>query len=120
MMALATRYAVRTHVASSCVAPRPPAICGSATLAMEVSSTSMNVASVTVMATIHGLTRGRHGLSTECVERAWSTCCASGSCALGSSMVEADMRWGLDSDAENRDSVFYRLLRLNSIEFMCL
>ena len=35
-------------------------MCGSATFAMELSSTSMNVASVTVMATIHGLIRGRH------------------------------------------------------------
>ena len=30
-------------------------MCGSETLAMLVSSTSMNVASVTVMATAHGL-----------------------------------------------------------------
>src|SRR5579872_2311617 len=60
MIAFATRYAVITQVASSCVDPRPPAMCGSETLAMELSSTSMNVASVTVMATIHGLTRGRH------------------------------------------------------------
>ena len=30
-------------------------MCGSAMLAMEVSSTSMNVASVTVSATSHGL-----------------------------------------------------------------
>src|ERR1700712_621019 len=63
MIALATRYAVRTQVASSCVAPRPPAMCGSATLAMEESSTSMNVARVTVMATIQGLIDGRHGFS---------------------------------------------------------
>src|ERR1700675_4829205 len=35
-------------------------MCGSATLAMLVSSTSMNVASVTVRAMIHGLTAGRH------------------------------------------------------------
>ena len=39
-------------------------MCGRATLAMEVSSTSMNVARVTVMATIHGLMRGRQGAST--------------------------------------------------------
>src|SRR5271168_3849688 len=64
MIALATRYAVSTHVASSCVAPRPPAMCGRATFAIEESSTSMNVASVTVMATIHGLMRGRQGAST--------------------------------------------------------
>ena len=64
--ALATRYAVSTQVASSWVAPRPPAMCGSATLAMEESSTSMNVASVTVMATIHGLTRGRQAACGLC------------------------------------------------------
>ncbi len=33
---------------------------GMATLAMEVSSASMNVASVTVMAMAQGLARGRH------------------------------------------------------------
>ena len=41
------------------LAPRLPAMCGSATLAMEVSSTSMNVASVTASAITHGLTAGR-------------------------------------------------------------
>jgi len=40
------------------LAPRLPAMCGKATFAMEVSSTSMNVASVTVSAMIHGLTAG--------------------------------------------------------------
>ena len=34
-------------------------MCGRATLAMEVSSTSMNVASVTVIAMIQGLIAGR-------------------------------------------------------------
>src|SRR3984893_2854844 len=63
MTALATRYEVSTQVASSWLAPRPPAMCGRATLAMEVSSTSMKVARVTVMATTQGLTRGRHGRS---------------------------------------------------------
>src|ERR1700722_7355650 len=64
MMALATRYAVSTQVASSCVAPRPPAMGGRATLAMEESSTSIKVARVTVMATIQGLMLGRQGRST--------------------------------------------------------
>src|SRR5215469_10666811 len=40
------------------LAPRLPAICGNATLAIEVSSTSMNAASATVAAISHGLTRG--------------------------------------------------------------
>jgi hypothetical protein len=35
-------------------------MCGNATLAMLVSSTSMNVANVTASAMIHGLTAGRH------------------------------------------------------------
>jgi hypothetical protein len=58
--ALDTRYAVSTHVLSSWLAPRLPAICGNATLAMEVSSTSMNAANATVAAMAHGLARGRH------------------------------------------------------------
>src|ERR1039458_4434971 len=61
MMALATRYEVSTQVASSTVAERLPAICGRATLATLVSSTSMKVASITVRATIHGLMSGRAG-----------------------------------------------------------
>jgi hypothetical protein len=63
-------------------------MCGKATLAMEESSTSMKVARVTVMATIHGLMRGRHGCSTV----VW-VAGASGSCAPGSSSVVAAMRW---------------------------
>ena len=46
---------VSTQVASSTVAERLPAMCGRATLATLVSSTSMNVASIPVMAMIHGL-----------------------------------------------------------------
>src|SRR5579863_8782213 len=55
-MALDTRYEVRTQVLSSEPAERLPAMCGSATFAMEVSSTSMNVARVTVTAITQGLT----------------------------------------------------------------
>src|ERR1700675_1215225 len=58
-MAFETRYEVSTQVLSSCPAERLPAICGRATLAMEVSSTSMKVASVTVIAMIQGLIAGR-------------------------------------------------------------
>src|SRR6266567_2595998 len=43
------------HVDSSAPADKFPAICGSATFAMDVSSTSMNVASVTVTAITQGL-----------------------------------------------------------------
>src|SRR4026207_148133 len=56
MIALATRYDVSAHVASSIVAERFPAMCGSDTLTTVVSSTSMKVANITAMATIHGLT----------------------------------------------------------------
>ena len=49
---------------SSTVAERLPAMCGSETLAMLVSSTSMNVASITVAAISHGLTAGVHGTGT--------------------------------------------------------
>src|SRR5713101_6447418 len=55
MTALDIRYDVSTQVLSSCPTDRLPAMCGSDTLAMLVSSTSMNVASVTVRATTHGL-----------------------------------------------------------------
>src|SRR4030088_1130201 len=54
-MAFDTRYDVSTHVDSSEPADKPTAICGSATLAIDVSRTSMNVASVTVTAITHGL-----------------------------------------------------------------
>src|SRR5579883_781541 len=54
-IAFETRYDVSTQVDSSAPAERFPEICGSATLAIDVSSTSMNVASVTVTAITHGL-----------------------------------------------------------------
>ena len=53
--AFETRYEVRTQVASSKLDERLPAMCGSDTLAMLVSSTSMNVARVTVSAMTQGL-----------------------------------------------------------------
>ena len=56
MMALATRYDVSAHVASSTVADRLPAMCGSETFTTVVSSTSMNVANMTESATSQGLT----------------------------------------------------------------
>ena len=40
-------------------------MCGSATLAMEVSSTSMKVARVTVKAMSHGLWRGRQAATSK-------------------------------------------------------
>src|SRR5580704_2161709 len=57
-MAFETRYDVNTQVLSSLLAPRSPAMCGSATLAMLVSSTSMNAASDTTTAISQGLTAG--------------------------------------------------------------
>src|SRR5215470_14631353 len=57
--AFETRYDVSTQVLWSLLAPRLPAMYGSATLAMLVSSTSMNAASATTTATSHGLYRGR-------------------------------------------------------------
>ena len=47
MIALATRYDVSAQVASSIVADRLPAMCGSDTLTTVVSSTSMKVANIT-------------------------------------------------------------------------
>src|SRR3954468_3142522 len=55
MIALEIRYAVRIHVASSWLAPSPPAMWRSETLAIVVSSTSMKVASDTTTAISHGL-----------------------------------------------------------------
>src|SRR3954462_8749143 len=55
MMALATRYDVTVHVASSMLADRLPAMWGSDTLTTLVSSTSMKVASITEIAMIQGL-----------------------------------------------------------------
>src|SRR5262249_26085084 len=56
MIALATRYEVSAHVASSTVASRLPAMWGSDTLTTVVSSTSMKVENITDIATIQGLT----------------------------------------------------------------
>ena len=50
------------------LAPRLPAIWGNATLAMEVSSTSMNAASATVAAISHGFIRGFHAACTAAAE----------------------------------------------------
>ena len=55
MIALATRYDVSAHVASSMVADRLPAMCGSDTLTTVVSSTSMKVANMTETAMSQGL-----------------------------------------------------------------
>src|SRR5947209_18962720 len=54
-IALATRYDVSTQVASSVLAERFPAMCGSETFTTVVSSTSMKVPSITEMAIIQGL-----------------------------------------------------------------
>src|ERR1700733_9037522 len=58
MIALDTRYDVRTHVLSSLLAPMFPAMCGSATFAMLVSSTSMKAASDTTKAISQGVAFG--------------------------------------------------------------
>ena len=53
--AFETRYDVSTQVPSSWLTDRLPAMCGSETLAMLVSSTSMKVAMVTTSAITQGL-----------------------------------------------------------------
>ena len=55
MTALATRYVVMTQVLSSTPAARLPAIWRNATLAIDVSSTSMKVAIETTTAMSQGL-----------------------------------------------------------------
>src|SRR5579863_527469 len=62
-MALDTRYDVSTQVLSSLLEPRPPAMYGKATLAMLVSSTSMNAAIATTTPMSQGLYFGRQGSS---------------------------------------------------------
>src|SRR5947209_6651297 len=52
MIAFATRYDVSAQVASSVVAARLLAMCGSETFTTVVSNTSMKVANMTAMATI--------------------------------------------------------------------
>src|SRR5215210_6365217 len=54
-IALATRYDVSAHVASSIDADRLPAMCGSDTFTTVVSSTSMKVANITAVAISQGL-----------------------------------------------------------------
>src|SRR5208282_4553442 len=54
-IAFETKYEVRTQVDSSAPADKFPEMCGNATFAIDVSSTSMNVASVTVTAITQGL-----------------------------------------------------------------
>ena len=56
--ALETRYDVKIQVLSSTPAANPPAMCGRETFAMLVSSTSINVAKVTVSAINQGFTSG--------------------------------------------------------------
>ena len=62
-MAFDTRYDVNTQVLSLLLAPNPPAMCGSATLAMLVSRTSMKAASETTPAISQGLCAGFHSSS---------------------------------------------------------
>src|SRR3954453_7642906 len=59
MVALAARQLVRTHSLSTFDADRPPAMYRSATLAIVVSSTSMNVGTTTATATNQWLIAGR-------------------------------------------------------------
>ena len=54
----ATKYDVSTHVLSSWLAPKDPAICDKDTLVIVVSNTSMNAAKLTTHATSHGLNPG--------------------------------------------------------------
>src|SRR5579863_191972 len=82
-MAFDTRYEVSTHVLSSLLAPRSPAMCGSATLAMLVSSTSMNAASATTTAISHGL---YFGVQT----------------SVGSATILLDVHFGIDREARTQ------------------
>src|SRR3546814_8964912 len=63
MIALETRYEVSTQVASSRLADNEPAICTSETLAIDVSSTSMNADSPQTSAIRYGA-RATFGVAT--------------------------------------------------------
>src|SRR3546814_948996 len=67
MIALETRYEVSTQVASSRLADNEPAICTSETLAIDVSSTSMNAASPQTSAIRYGA-RATFGVATRSEE----------------------------------------------------
>src|SRR6478736_9009941 len=58
MIAFATKYDVSVQVASSVLADRLPAICGSDTFTTVVSRTSMKVPDMTAIAISHGLMLG--------------------------------------------------------------
>src|ERR1700733_4897744 len=62
-IAFETRSEESTHGLSSLLAPRFPAICGSATFAILVSSTSIKAASDTTNAISQGFTLGFHAAS---------------------------------------------------------
>src|SRR6202021_3734845 len=64
MMALATRYVVTPQDASSSLTPIPPAMYGSTTFAMVVSSTSMKLAKATRTAISQGLAAARDAAET--------------------------------------------------------
>src|SRR5581483_12029660 len=69
MIAFATRYDVSAQVASSMLAERLPAMCGSETFTTVVSSTSMKVANMTATATIQGLTGFSALMASSCALR---------------------------------------------------
>ena len=73
-----------TQVASEGVAERLPAMCGRATLATEVSRTSMKVPSITETATSQALYRGCHSPASRAgpapplpIAGRWSSCALS-------------------------------------------
>src|SRR6185312_5986992 len=101
-----TRYEVSTQVLSSVEAERLPAMCGSATLAMLVSSTSMKVAMVTVSATAHGLCLGLHSL------------CAMG--AANSRICGLSVTAGISLSSERLAHLYFRFRRHAWTEKMIL
>src|SRR5437870_513359 len=78
IMALATRYDVSVHVASSVLADRSPAMCGSETLTTVVSSTSMKVLDITATATSQGLISRGGGEGVEAIAIDISGKCSGG------------------------------------------
>src|SRR5580658_7944975 len=99
-------------------------MCGSDTLAMLVSSTSMNVASVTVMAMIHGLTAGRQAAASFIVIDAAPITVSNSCFELRAARYERTRtRSGCSKPAARSSQLFNPHLRLNRhprAEFMVL
>lgn len=84
-----------TQVDSFVLAPKLPAMCGKAMFAMDVSSTSIKVARVTVIAITHGFARGCQTASSNVAvaDVRFSSCYAQRLCGGSALMPDAEARF---------------------------